>query len=101
MFRNFLTFTNEVERTEVSDDEVGDGKLKWSAVEFNYHLFAFVLDKKTPARFIIKENGEMVIDVVEETNNFEGYSLLLKEYDSLVKLGDKLDLSVDFGILES
>ena len=44
--RQFLTLTKDVERNNIDDDESYDGSMKWFGVDFHYHLFATILDKK-------------------------------------------------------
>lgn len=88
----------DVDTFEVGDDDTYDGLVKWAGIDFNFHLFALVMDKKSAAK-ITNGNNKLVVDFVEPTQNFSSYLIFVKKnYDILAKLGDNLQLSVDFGI---
>lgn len=96
--RHFTYFTDKTHTVAVADDEEGDGTLKWVGIDFNYHLFAAVLDKDTPARFKITEKGQMFIDIPTASKEFSTDLVFTKKnYDELLALGDNLHQSVDFG----
>jgi YidC/Oxa1 family membrane protein insertase len=97
--RQFIYFGQDVDRTTVSSDDAGEEKLKWYGIDFNFHIFAFILKDKILSKFNISETGVMTVDTVRVSNHFSGDLVFAKKnYDQLAKLGDKLDLSVDFGI---
>ncbi len=97
--RQFAYFGQEVEWTQVSSDDEGEDKLKWYGIDFNFHLFGFILKEKTLSKYTILESGSMVVDTVSASTHFSGDLVFTKKnYDQLAKLGDKLELSVDFGI---
>lgn len=89
---------NDVERFDVGDEDVFDGQIKWVGMDFHFHLFSMVLDKKYATR-IANKNGKLTVDFVEATQSLNTYFVYVKKnYDLLAGLGDKLQLSVDFGI---
>lgn len=96
--RHFTYFTNETNTVAVADDDEGDGSMQWAGIDFNYHLFAAIFPKATPARFKITEKGEMFVDIPDATKEFTTDLLFTKKnYDDLIALGDNLHQSVDFG----
>lgn len=96
----YFTFmgNKDVERFDVGDEDSFDGQMKWVGLDFNFHLFAAVFDKNKLVRAVNK-NGILTVDFVEPTQSLDTYFVFVKKnYDLLTKLGDKLELSVDFGI---
>jgi len=96
----YFTFlgNKDVERFEVGDEDSFDGQMKWVGLDFNFHLFATVFDNKKVVRTVNK-NGLLTVDIVEPTQSLDTYFIFVKKnYDLLAKLGDNLQLSVDFGI---
>jgi len=97
--RNFIKFSNDTERFAVDEEESGEAKMKWFGIDFDYHLLAFVLQNKTNARYKSDGKGEFTVEIVDPSNEFSGnFVFTKKNYDTLVDMGDQLDLSVDFGI---
>lgn len=97
--RQFLFFGKEVDRVDVSSDETAEGNYKWLALDFNYHIFSMIFKDKQLAKYTTTEKGLMVFDTLTETNDFSSdFVFAKKNYDDLAKLGDKMELSVDFGI---
>ncbi|MDD0854732.1 membrane protein insertase YidC [Halobacteriovorax sp. GB3] len=98
MVRQFLYFSKDVERISVGDDSTGEGSVKWAGVDYNYHLFALIFKNKPKTLYKVFETGEYYVETTSATNSFEGELIYAKkDYDSLIALGDKLELSVDFG----
>ena len=97
--RNFVILSEDLEHFEVGDNENSEGKISWLGIDFNYHIFAITFDKKIPGFFGSNEQGELRTTFNEPSNTF-AYNLIFtkNEYDKLIALGDKLELSVDFGI---
>jgi YidC/Oxa1 family membrane protein insertase len=96
--RHYSIFGKKVETFEVTSEEEKDGVTKWVGTDFNYHLFAFVFSKETPARYKTDEKGILFVDVPESTKEFSGDLVFTKKnYDELIALGDNLHQSVDFG----
>ncbi|MDH5581342.1 MAG: membrane protein insertase YidC [Bdellovibrionales bacterium] len=97
--RQFMTFSDEVDRFELGDKEVGEKTLKWFGIDFNHHIFNFVHSSKIVSRFQSEESGTVVVDTVNPMNFLNGYLIFTeKNYDKLVGMGDNLHLAVDFGI---
>ncbi|MCK5072061.1 MAG: membrane protein insertase YidC [Bacteriovoracaceae bacterium] len=97
--REYVLYRKDIDRIAVGDGESGDGNIKWIGLDYNYHLFAFVFEEKKTLKFQSFESGQMVIDTVNPNSSFSGYMVFKrKNYDELMALGDKLGLSVDFGI---
>ena len=96
--REFVTFSNDVEREQTGSDFSADSELKWFSIDFDFHMFGFVMPKKEAFRVVGNEAGKIVVDQVKEVSNFEGYFVFTKKnYDHLTNLGDNLHQSVDFG----
>ena len=96
--RHFTVFTKDIKTIEVSDDKEVDGNVNWIGTDFNYHLFALVFSKETPARYKTTEAGQMYVEIPNASKEFAGDLVFTKKnYDELIALGDNLHLSVDFG----
>ncbi|MCK5883407.1 MAG: membrane protein insertase YidC [Bacteriovoracaceae bacterium] len=96
--RDFIYYTNEADRITVGDDEVVDGEVKWVGVDFNYHIFTAILKDKSSLRITTTEAGVLAADLVQPKTEFSlDYVFVKKNYDDLIALGDKLEMSVDFG----
>lgn len=97
--REFLLYSSDLKKINVGSNKDGDGVYKWFGVDFNYHLFAFVLKDKLAAKFQTSESGDLVVEFVSGVKSFEAYFIYSKKvYDSLISVGDNLDKSVDFGM---
>jgi len=97
-FRQFVTYTDEVDFNKVGDEEVGEGKIKWLGIDYNYHLFAFILKNNSFVKYNMQKSGVIVVELVEAVNELDaGVVFSKKNYDALKGLGDKLELAVDFG----
>tara|TARA_R110000868_G_scaffold100129_18_gene275518 strand:- start:2831 stop:4291 length:1461 start_codon:yes stop_codon:yes gene_type:complete len=97
--RNFLFFTKDVIRETVGSDEASEGSVKWFGLDFNYHLFAVILPERKSMNFRSYESGLVEFDLAKPVTTFDASIIFAqKDYDVLHSLGDKLDLSVDFGI---
>lgn len=96
--RKFAILTKDVKSISVGDDKEVDGNVNWLANDFNFHLFALVFTKETPARYKTTEAGQMFVELPNATKEFSGdFVFSKKNYDELISLGDNLHLSVDFG----
>jgi YidC/Oxa1 family membrane protein insertase len=96
--RHFSVYTNKLTTFVVTAEEEKEGNIKWVGTDFNFHLFAFVFSKETPARYKTNEKGQMYVEVPELMKSFSGDLVFTKKnYDELISLGDNLHLSVDFG----
>lgn len=97
--RNFVVFTKDVTRDTIGSAENGEGSVKWFGVDYNYHLFAVVLQDRLNVLYRSYESGLVEFDLVQPISQFNASIIYAqKDYDVLAGLGDNLDLSVDFGI---
>ena len=99
--RNYIYFSDDVERIKVGDAESGEGKLKWFGVDHHYHFAGFVFQEKQNVTYKTSEKEtNLVIDFIKPTNVVSGdFVFVKKNYDTLKNLGNQLDLTVDFGVL--
>lgn len=96
--RHFSVLSKDVKTIEVGKDKENDGSINWIGTDYNFHLFALVFPKETPARYKTTEAGQMFVELPNATNEFSGDLVFTKKnYDELIALGDNLHLSVDFG----
>jgi len=89
---------------DLSDNEFFDAKTQWFGVDFNYHLVAFSFLKKANIAYKISNNsvdGDSVLNISTSSLENINFDLVFakKNYDELIKIGNNLDKSVDFGIL--
>lgn len=98
-FREFILLDKDVTRFHVGDKKDGDLELKWAGVDYNYHIFNLILAEKIPAKYTSLEDGRLVVELTKEVQTLK-FDLVFtpKNYDHLIKLGDKLELAVDFGM---
>ena len=96
--RNFLYLGKDIEREEVGEELATEGSVKWFGIDFNYHLFAAVLNAKAPFKIFFTKSSAMIMESVTPLESIS-YNLIFtkKNYDDLVKMGHNLKLSVDFG----
>ena len=97
--RQYLVHNRQdVERFEVGSEENSDGVIHFSAIDHNYHLFALAFKTPHVGRYRSLSNGEMEIKFTHPIQNFSAFLVYSKKnYDHLKELGEKLELSVDFG----
>lgn len=98
LLKEYILKLAEVERFTVGDDqEVGDGKIKWFGLDYHYHIFNYVFDKKQSVKYRV-DNEKFYVETINPANTHKGYYIFTKKnYDLLTGLGDNLHLSVDFG----
>jgi YidC/Oxa1 family membrane protein insertase len=97
-FKQFSYLSDDLTLTNVGDDEKGDKELKWFGLDFNYHLFATIIEKKSYI-FKMTEAGEFSINTNTAVSSLNYKQIFVKkEYDTLAALGNNLELAVDFGI---
>lgn len=97
--RKFAIYTDELNTYEIGDDEeTGDRAIKWSGIDFNYHLFGVYFEKEQPLIYTMTGSEELVIrsTKAEKTLSFNAV-FVKKDYNYLSSLGHKLKNSVDFG----
>jgi YidC/Oxa1 family membrane protein insertase len=98
-YRQFVVFHNDITRINVEDDEKGEGKMKWYALDFQHHALFNAFPNKVKSTYSTNENGELFVQLLDSYKSFDGYFLYsLKNYDFLSSFKDKLDLSIDFGL---
>jgi len=98
-FSQFAYLTDELQTEQIGDEESGSELIKWIGIDYHYHLFAAIFAEKKQANYRMYESGKMVISFSEPRNAISLKMVFTKkEYDHLVKLGDNLHLSVDFGM---
>lgn len=99
--RNYLIYGKDVEREVVDkkdERETSDGFFKWFGVDFNYHLFAVIFKEKEKGIYAFNQNA-LEFDTIDAKSELNlSFVFVKKDYDLLTGLGDKLNLSVDFGI---
>lgn len=96
---NFVLFSKDLETYSVGSGEKGEKAIEWAGIDFNYHLLAVIFSDKQNFLYNIQESGRFDIQSSKPVNNLNfKYVFTKKEYDHLISLGDKLEMSVDFGI---
>lgn len=97
--RFFDIYTNSLTHLDVGDEDSKDQAIKWTGIDFNYHLFAVYFEKET--NLIYKNNTNSTLSVLSnKSENAVSFSTVFvkKDYDYLASLGHKLQNSVDFGV---
>lgn len=96
--KQFEVLSDDLDIFAVGDDDKGDKEVQWFGMDFNYHLFATVSEKKAMV-YKVSEDGLFSIKDLKATNQLSYKQIFVKkEYDNLSTLGNNLHLSVDFGI---
>ena len=97
--RHFAYHTQDLDTMTVGDTSEDDGKIRWAGLDFNFHLFAITFSAEEPSRLVSNANGEFTASLVNELKELNGSIIFTKKnYDHLALLGDKLNLSIDFGV---
>ena len=99
MFKKVKTYSNgEVEEFEFGDAKNGLVNSKWFALDFNYHILAFIVDSIKSLNIRSLENGTIDIEL-NGASRSHGFELLFskKNYDYLVEQGDGLSATIEFG----
>lgn len=97
--RFFSYYTDELEHLTIGEEETGDKAIKWTGIDFNYHLFGLYFDKET--NLLFKNNADGTFSLYpNKADKSLGYNLLFvkKEYNYLSSLGHQLKHAVDFGM---
>jgi len=96
--KDYIIFSKDISRVHVGEDDSIDGSVEWFGVDYNYHLFATVFDKKQPAKISTTEAGYFALELVNPLSSLNlGYIYTKKNYDTLINYGHNLKRSVDFG----
>ena len=99
MFKKVKTYSNgEVEEFEFGDSKNALVNSKWFALDFNYHILAFVVDSIKSLNIKSLESGTIEIEL-NNASRSHGFELLFckKNYDYLVEQGDGLSATIEFG----
>jgi len=96
--RKFSYYAQDLDYVNVGDTTDDDGKMRWISIDFNFHLFAMTFKTPLASRLKAFESGTFYTTFVDELKTIDGSIVFAKKnYDHLAKLGDKLNLSIDFG----
>lgn len=97
--RQFAIYTDSLNLYEVGDDDAGDRTIKWSGIDFNYHLFGVYFDKEQSLLYKLSpSSNEMALRSAKSAKALSFSAVFVKkEYDYLATLGHQLKNSVDFG----
>lgn len=97
--KTFAYLDKDLETFSTDSDESGDAKIKWFGLDFDFHFFGIILGDDEHYLYRLSENGTMEVKFAKEKKNFSfDFVFVEKNYDLLVSLGDKLELTIDFGI---
>lgn len=97
--RFFSIYTDSLTHFDIGDEESKDQAVKWTGIDFNYHLFSLYFDNVTN---LITKNGldsklSLISNKPEKAIAFN-LVYVKKEYNYLTSLGNNLKGAVDFGI---
>ncbi len=97
-YKQYMLSSDGLDTIHVGDDDKGDKELRWFGLDFSYHIFAIVFNKK-PYVYEAKEDGRFVLKDLKTVDSLDyHYVFGKKEYNFLVAQGDNLEESVEFGI---
>ena len=98
-FNSFALNSDGLDVYKVGDDEKEyfEGKYKWLGLDFNYHLFSYLLNNEL-YKIEINNNTLKAISINPVQKFNFGLTFVKKNYDDLKKVGYGLSNSVDFGI---
>jgi YidC/Oxa1 family membrane protein insertase len=97
--RFFSYFTDSLNHIEIGDEDNGDRAIKWTGIDFNYHLFGTYFDQELPLVYKSTTDGKFSLYSNTKVKTLEyGTVFVKKEYNYLQSLGHNLKNSVDFGI---
>ena len=96
--RQYVIHTKDTDFFDVGSTEVSEGRVRFVGISHYYHLFAIAFDEPIIAKYQSFSDGRLFVDIAVPTQSFKGDIVFTKKnYDDLIKLGNKLELSVDFG----
>ncbi|MBT5096130.1 MAG: hypothetical protein HOM21_17890, partial [Halobacteriovoraceae bacterium] len=55
--RQLLIYAKEMDNFTIGSEDSGEASAKWVNIDFDYHIFGFVFDKKTVLNYRLKEDG--------------------------------------------
>lgn len=97
--RVFAYYTDELNRHTIGEEEAGDRGIKWTGIDFDYHIFANYFDQ--PQNLIFKAAADNTFTAYSnKSTNQVAFNTVFakKEYNFLASLGHNMNNSVDFGI---
>ncbi|MDP7321940.1 MAG: membrane protein insertase YidC [Bacteriovoracaceae bacterium] len=101
-YNSFVAYGNDLEIIQVGDEDIEkiESKLEWVGLDFNYHLFGFILDKNLLYKMQTQGNN-LQLATIMPVQQFNYQVLLIKKnYDDLISAGNNLSKAVDFGMWE-
>lgn len=110
-YNQFLVLTKDLDTIAVGDDDIIDAaEVKWFGTDYNYNMSTYLFANPSLHRVSAKEvvdpktgdtkGGELYISSIKPVKSLEFSHLFAqKNYDDLLALGNKLELSVDFGLM--
>lgn len=110
-YNQFLVLSKDLETIAVGDDETIDAaEVKWFGTDYNYNMSTYLFTNPTLHRVrTIEVNdpktgdttaGKLFVSSLKPVKSLEySHVFAQKNYDDLLALGNKLELSVDFGLM--
>lgn len=99
--RKFILFHKEFEEYMIPDTDNGENAVKWFGVDSFYHLFNVTFDDRVSMKYQITESGDKGLIKLSTNNRASVLSGRIvyskKYYNTLTRLGDNLDIALDFG----
>lgn len=96
--RKFTIFHKNYEEFTVPDDDYGENSVKWIGIDSFYHLFALAFENRLSANYKSSTDSRFSLVTNQRASVLNGRMVFSKKYLSqLSKLGDNLDLGLDFG----
>ena len=97
--QTFSYLATDFNTVAIGSEDSGDVDLKWFALDQDYQIFATIFPDKNPHLFKVKESGHSSVYTVKPVKELSFRRIYTeKNYDRLLSLGNKLELSIDFGI---
>lgn len=97
---SFIYYGSSLEKSIVGsdDNDYTEYAFKWFGLDYNYHLFSFVVDQNDISK--ISNNSNVLTYRTLKNSNKLNFKVVFakKNYDDLAKLGHELKKSVDFGM---
>lgn len=96
---SFAILKESLDLIDIGDEEEATADVRWFGVDFNYHFFGYIFDKTKNLAYRSTESKQLEVMNLKSSNSFDFRTAFVqKSYDDLLGFGDKLELTVDFGI---